>query len=257
MNNSGRTIQAVERTFEIIEVLRRCEGATVSQIADEVDLSSGTVHHHLTTLYEEGYVTKDDAEYRLSVRFIVLSGPVRDRYGLFRNGRKYIDRLASETGETARLVIEQSGYDVTIYQANGKLVDRPYGGLGHQEMLHTTAAGKVILAHSSDERLEAYLERRGLPGRTPNTISERDRLASELEAARANGVAHADEEHAEGQRCAAIPVFQNDDRLLGAISLCAPADRKSRTWFESDGEEQLRHTADTIKTVSTYSSWIE
>lgn len=257
MGKSGRTIQAVERTFEILEVLRQNGSRTVSEIAAEVGLSQGTVHHHLTTLFDAGYVTKGDAEYRLSKRFLVLGGPARDRDSLFRNGREHIDRLASETGETARLVVEQFGYSVTIYQAHGDEVEHPYGGLGHQEPLHTTAAGKVILAYASDDRFEAYLEQHGLSSRTSSTITDHERLEAELKTARADGLAYADEEHAEGRRCMTIPVFQNDDNLLGAISLCAPTDRKSQSWFESEAEERLRHTADTIKTVSTYSSWIE
>lgn len=255
MNNNGRTIRSVERTFDIIEVLRQRERATVSEIADAVDLSSGNAHHHLTTLYNTGYVDKDKGEYRLSVQFLGLGGPVRDQSNLFQHGREAVDQLAEKTGETVRLVTEQAGCGITIYQSTGKLVDGTCGGLGQQEMLHTTAAGKAILAHMPREQREACLNHQRLPQRTSNTITESDQLNEELDKVKADGVAFDDEEYTAGRGCIAAPVFQNDDQLLGAISLSAPMNRKDLSWFKSEGIDHLRHTSDLIKMFNIYTPW--
>lgn len=254
--NEGRTIQAVERTLEIVEVLRRRGGATTAEIAESVGLSPANVHHHLTTLHGEGYVEKESGEYELSPRFLILGGPPRDRLGLFRLGRDDIDQIVDETGETARLVVEQNGYGVTIYHSNGELVEEHFGGLGHQETLHSTASGKTILAHTPRETVEEWLDRRGLPERTRNTITSRERLYEELETVRQEGIAFDNEEHVEGRLCIAAPVLQDDDSLLGALSLSVSTDRKEMSWFESEGIEYLRNAAGAIKIFNTYAGWM-
>lgn len=256
-DDGGRTIQTLERTLEIIEELRKRDGAAVSELAEAVDLTPSNVHHHLTTLRNEGFVVKEDGEYRLSMRFIILGGPARDRLSLFELGRDDIDRLAAETGETARLVVEQSGYGVTVYQSSGDRVRSHYGGLGHQESLHSTASGKAILAHASDQYVEEWVKTHGLPERTPNTITDRDELFDELETIRQENIAFDDQEHVEGRRCVSAPVFQNDRELLGSISLSASVDRKDPSWFESEAIDHLTNAAGVIRMFNTYSSWVD
>lgn len=208
-DTGGRTIQTVERSFKIIEELRAREGATVSEVADAVDLTPANVHHHLTTLRNEGFVRKLDGEYQLTARFLVLGGPPRDKLPIFRIGRSDIDQLAVETGETARLVVEQAEYGLTVYQSSGELVDSHYGGLGHQEPLHSTASGKTILAHASEDYVEGWIDEHGLTAQTPNTITSREKLYEELETIRQEKVAFDNEEHVEGRRCVSAPVFQD------------------------------------------------
>lgn len=257
MNKERRTIKAVERTLDIIEVLHEREEATVSEIADAVDLSDSSIHHHLTTLSNNGYVTNKEGTYRLTERFLILGGPVRSRLDVFRTGREDIDQLAESTGETARFVIERAGYGITIYQTAGKMVEEYYSGLGQQEPLHSTAAGKAILACMSQEARNECLDRRELSKQTRNTITDRDQLEEELDQVSSRGIAIDNEEHIEGRRCVAVPILQDEEEVLGAISLSAPTSRKDQSWFESDGADALRHTAGVIKTFSKYSVWTE
>ncbi|MFD1572352.1 helix-turn-helix domain-containing protein [Halorubrum laminariae] len=58
MNDNIKT-KSVEKTFAIVEELREREGngAGVSELTDAVDIPKSTVHRHLSTLNELGYVT--------------------------------------------------------------------------------------------------------------------------------------------------------------------------------------------------------
>jgi DNA-binding IclR family transcriptional regulator len=62
---------------------------------------------------------------------------------------------------------------------------------------------------------------------TPNTITSARELREEIARIRAQGYALDLEEHEEGVRCAAAPVFGLDGRVAGSISVAAPVFRKS------------------------------
>jgi DNA-binding IclR family transcriptional regulator len=66
---------------------------------------------------------------------------------------------------------------------------------------------------------------RGMPPRTPNTITDPVRFKAQLWEVAQRGYALDDEENLEGVRCAAAPVFNLEGRLAGGISLSAPAMR--------------------------------
>lgn len=72
-DQSKNPVQAVQRTLDIVKCLCDTGGARVTEIANEVGISKGTVHRHLATLEQNGYAVKDGTEYRLGLRFIDLA----------------------------------------------------------------------------------------------------------------------------------------------------------------------------------------
>jgi IclR family acetate operon transcriptional repressor len=71
------------------------------------------------------------------------------------------------------------------------------------------------------------------PRHTPKTIVTRAAFEAELRRIRAAGYAIDDEEHIEGIRCIAMPVFGHTGEVLGSICTLGP---KSRMTYE-----RLRH----------------
>jgi len=63
------SVGATERSFRIIEQLGE-RGGGVSELAESLSISKSTVHNHLQTLRELGYVVQDGDEYRLGLQFL-------------------------------------------------------------------------------------------------------------------------------------------------------------------------------------------
>ena len=252
-DTGGTPIRSVDRTFRILEELKLEDSISISVLSERLDLPVSTVHHHLSTMRKHGYVTKHDGSYQITSYAVTLGGPARDRVPIFRYGRSDVDKLASETGETARLVIENRGYGITVYQAKGDNAEKTKTRLGTQEQLHSTAAGKAFLASVNKERTESIIQRQELRSYTENTITDRQTLYEELEMVRDRGVAYDLQERWLGTRCIAAPVVREDD-LLGAVSLSAPVSRKDQEWFESDAIDFIRNTTGVITLTSRYSS---
>ncbi|WP_129113794.1 IclR family transcriptional regulator [Halegenticoccus tardaugens] len=246
-----RTVKSAETTLKIIETLRRLDGAGVSELAEHVDRSPGTIHTYLATLRQHGYVVQEGSLYRLSFHFVTLGEHVRNHADLFRAGKDEIDRLAAETGECAHLIVEGNGYEVSLYESFG---DRAVGMEFYtqnrempREHLHCTASGKVILAHLPEHRSREIIDRLDFAPRTPNTIADEETLSEMLERVRERGFALNDEEEIQGMRAAAAPITDRDDAILGAVSLSAPVRRMEGDSFRREIPSRVVQVANIIE----------
>jgi DNA-binding IclR family transcriptional regulator len=253
---SDNAVKSVHRAMDVLEFLREHGDATVTEIANGIDISVSTAYNHLTTLSDREYVEREGDEYRIGVRFLAFGGAARRTDPLFRNGSRTLDELAARTDETARLVVDRAGYGITLCQSTGDRVRSPRTYTGIEETLHSTAAGKAILAHYDEETVEEVLETHGLPDRTERTITDRDELLADLERIRDRGVAFDIREHFEDVICVAGPIIQ-EGTVVGAVSLSAPTDRRDEAWLRSEAAAEIRNATGVIKVNSTYSSWVE
>lgn len=251
-DGGSRTIGAVDRTVSILEEIRTRNGAGVTELAEALDLSKGTVHHYLASLRKQDLLRKEDGAYRIGLQFLAYAGHARENETLFRSSKDEVDGLARETGETVRLVVESSGYGLTLYQSTGGNVDAPRTHVGEMNHLHTTAAGKALLATLPDEDVATIVSEYGLPEVTANTISEEDSLRTELERIRSKGMAFDDCERFEGTRCVASTLSTDSPDLLGAISVSAPVERMPKSTFRAEIPRALQDATERADPVDDY-----
>lgn len=253
--DATKTVKATETTLEILDALRRLDGAGITELSNHVDCSKSAIHHHLQTLRQQRYVLKDGTTYHLGLRFLGLGGRARTREQIYRFGKSEVDELAQEMSETVQVVVEEHGKGVYVYQSVDDHEDPIDTYLGMGIDLHSTAAGKCILAHMGEEYTEKVIETYGLDPNTPETITDRDELVEELRDVRENGIAFDDEEHLTGIRCVAAPVTSPRGTLLGAVSLSAPVERMDNETFRTIAPNKLQNTVGIIEANIGYSQW--
>lgn len=239
-------VKTTERSLELLEALRERDRAGVTELASTVEMGKSAVHNHLSTLEEHGYVIRESDGYRLSLKFLDLGGYLRSRMDLYRVAESEVDALARESGELVNLVVEEGGKVVYLRRSKGPQAVDLDTYVGRHVHMHSSALGKAILAQLPGERVEGIVDRHGLPGATPKTITDRATLAEELERSRERGFAVDDEERLEGLRCVAAPVRFAED-VTGAISVSAPTARMSDDWSENRFVEQVRGAANVIE----------
>jgi DNA-binding IclR family transcriptional regulator len=254
---TSRTIKSVEKTLAVLEALKETGGAGVTALSERVDMSPGSIHHYLASLEKHGYVTKRDGAYYVGARFLSLGGHARQQLAIYNESREKIDELATETGETARLVGNCQGHFLTLYQHS----DRPGRATntyeGFEEAPHSTAAGKAILAALPTETAEEIVAYHGLPSRTENTITDPAELDAELERVRSRGFAVDDEECFEGVLCLADSITTSNGAVHGAISVSAPVERIDRESFVDSTAPLLSNATGVVGISQTYSGWDE
>ncbi|WP_247730148.1 IclR family transcriptional regulator [Halovivax limisalsi] len=248
-----RTIQTTGTVFEVIESLRDLEGATVTELADQLDVAKSTAHAHVSALEEQEFVVKEGTEYRLSLQFLELGVHVRDQMELSHAAASQLTKLATETGEAVWLIVEEHGWAVYLDKAMGENALQVQSTIGERSHLHYLAAGKALLAYLPRERVEEIVERRGLPRRTSNTITDVDDLFAELDAIRERGYAFNENEEIEGVRGIGAPIRAND-RAVGAIGIGAPENRLRGERFREEVPNYLLGATNEIELRLTYAN---
>ncbi|MFB9807093.1 IclR family transcriptional regulator [Haladaptatus pallidirubidus] len=239
-------IKSTALSFDILETVHDLDGATLPEIADYFSKPKSTVHDHLKTLVNIGYLVQDGRTYRVSIKFLNLGGRARIKSPLFQVAEREIQQLADDMGEHANLMVEENGLGIFLYKVKGSQSVNLDTYEGMEVYLHTTAMGKAILAEFSEERRDQIIDQYGLPAVTENTITDRDQLDEELRMIRDRGYAVDNEERVEGVRCVAAPIMSGSD-VVGAVSISAPRSRMSGKKFEDDIPTEVLSTVNVIE----------
>jgi len=218
--------KTTQRSLAIAERLMELDGATLSDVSAEMDLAKSTAYAHLETLRDGGYLVKEDGTYHVGLQFLNLGGYAATRKRSYKLAREKVRQIADATNERAQFIVEENGvgYYVFIDSESTMAVEtdvRP----GKLTFLHTTAAGKAILANLPRRRVEEIVESRGLPGQTERTITDPAALFEELELVRERGYAYNRSERVEKQWAVGVPVVGPGGTVVGGLSVSGPEHR--------------------------------
>jgi IclR family mhp operon transcriptional activator len=172
---SIRPIRALMRGLDALTVLNLRDGATVSEVAQEIRLPRTTVYRILETLCNAGFVIRDAADdrYRLTIEVRTLSGGFDDESWVTHIAKPFIHDLCREIVWPVSIAT-LSGSTMVVRESTdheSPLAIERYSA-GFRAPLLTTAAGRVYLAHCPAPQREAMVEM------LARTHKEADRAAS-------------------------------------------------------------------------------
>lgn len=219
---SQSTIKSISNTFRIVEAMTELEEPRITELADQTGLTKSTVHKHLATLVNEGYVVKDEEKYQLGSRFLDIGGHVREDVYNTGNIKKRIKHLADESDLVAHFAVEEHGQAIVLYREGGQQDLPTRSRIGKRMPMHQTAYGKSILAHLPEDRIEEIIENHGFSIATEKTVIDREELYEELAEVREQGYAINDEESTKGLKAIGAPVLLNGETVFGACSIAGP-----------------------------------
>ena len=240
-------IRSTAVSFRIFDRIRDRDGLTLTELVEELDRPTSTVHDHLQTLTDLGYLVREGDEYVIGTKFLELGGYARSRSRLCRIAESEIQDLALDTGDHANLMVEEHGLGVFLLKRKGDEALALDTYEGKRVPLHTTALGKSMLASMDEDRLDGIIERHGLPAATECTVTDEDELRAELEVIRKRGYATDDEERLEGIRCVAAPIRTADDAVVGAVSVSGIKSRMRGDHFHEEVPQKVQNTVNVIE----------
>src|SRR5271154_570237 len=159
--DSTRPIRALTRGLDALTVLNLRDGATVSEVAQEIRLPRTTVYRILETLCGAGFAYRDakDERYRLTIRVRGLSGGFNDETWVTQIAKPIIDTLCNEIIWPVSIAT-LSGTQMMLREATDHstpLAIERYSA-GFQLPLLTSAAGRIHLAFCPPARRDALIE---------------------------------------------------------------------------------------------------
>jgi IclR family acetate operon transcriptional repressor len=215
-------VQSLVRAFGLLDALaKHDDGLTLTEVAKLAILPRSTAHRLLTTMDALRYVEFDSSTNRwmIGVQAFALGSAFVQVRDLGRLGRPIMRSLMIEANEVVNIAVSDT--EGVRYVGQVRPVDQRAGTCqpGIHLPMHTTASGKVLLAHWNSPELDSFLDGRPLARRTYSSIVEKNALVSQLGQIRTQGFAIDDEENSTGMRCVAAPVFDRNNRVRASLSI--------------------------------------
>ncbi|MGE3363186.1 MAG: IclR family transcriptional regulator [Rhizobiaceae bacterium] len=214
-------VKSVHLAFEVLEAVAFEPGEIgVSELANKLQTTKGTVFRHLQTLVERGYLIQNAAtqRYRVGARAYLIGRAAAERVDIITGSQDALRSLRDETGETVVVSSLSNRGNIVMNTMIGKSPLEIGVKVGSMLEPHATAQGKAVLAFDS-QGLIKQLRRRGLVGLTPYTVTDIDELERQLEAVRTRGYATAAEEMLLGISALAAPVMDGSGKTVGSIAI--------------------------------------
>jgi DNA-binding IclR family transcriptional regulator len=224
----AKTIQSVDRAASLIKAIADSpHPPTVNELATACGLNRSTTWRLLATLDGHGLIERDPVSQRYSLGYAFLRiAAGADVDPLVRRGRPVLEQLAQDTGEATNLAVARRFSLVYVDQVDPPHVMAP-NWYGRTVPLHATSTGKAYLAFLPAEEQEAVLPRR-LDRYTGTTVTDRRRLAQELETVRRDGYAVCVGELEESLFGASAPVLSEQGRPVAIVSVWGTEHRLPR-----------------------------
>ncbi|MDS0476934.1 IclR family transcriptional regulator [Natrinema sp. 1APR25-10V2] len=248
--NTDGLVNSDRRLLEIIAALQELDGAGVTEISEYTGMNTSTVHKHLKTLHHEQFVQKHETEYHLGLKFLDLGRYLQDKTELIAVAEDHLRDLADRVDELVSLSVKEYDYGVYLRSCNDKYdiqaaTDRKIGQSRFD--LHTSSAGKSILAELDDEQVESIVAEHGLEAQTETTITDPETLFAELETIRNKGFALNRGERIEGVWAIGSGFYSPLGDRYAAISITCPKHRLTTDEIREEYAEELLSTINEIE----------
>ncbi len=215
---------SLRRALSVLEHVRDHAGAgqglSLTRLAEALGLSKSTVLRLTAPLIETKLLDRDrkTGAYRLGHGALHLGQAYLATLDLRTVAARESYRLMCEVRETVHLVVYDPPEVVYIDKVENETTVRMASRVGSRAPVYRTAVGKAILAWQPEEDVEKVVAA-GMPPMTRYTITDADRLRTELGRIRQRGYAVDDRENEPEVRCVAAPIFNHADAVTSAISV--------------------------------------
>lgn len=194
-------------------------------------LPKSTSHRLLASLAREGLVDFDEPHqrYRLGLKILTWAAKTWNHIDVATAAQDEMALLNAEVDEQVSLAV-LDGVEVVYVKATSshqqlKIVASQ---VGDREPAHCTAVGKAILAHLPEAQFCNLKDSLSLKGFTQNTITDHAEFELEIIHIREQGFAFSDREMHDMVHGIAAPIFNFEDRVVGALNIWAPVFRIDR-----------------------------
>jgi DNA-binding IclR family transcriptional regulator len=207
---------------------------TANFLCHALDIDKSTMSRLVTTLIKENFV-----EYKENSKEIQLSDFMKSvtqkesREKIISNTQTLLDEVFYLTSEAAYIGIYDDNALLILNQVDkSNRVLKTRNSVGLHLPLHTNAFGKIVLAFSNIDITTLELKKY-----THRTFTSTTKLQKELELIRERGYAIGNEEHEYGLKSLAVPYFNANNQLLGAIGISGLAIRLPKETLHSFGQK--------------------
>jgi DNA-binding IclR family transcriptional regulator len=233
MNSQDPPPKSIPSSLRLLAVLEEVASAglplTPTEANVRLQLPKPTIHRLFATLEEEGFLQRDidGRGFAPGHRLRTLSGGVLSSLRIRTARLTILRNLSAAIGETCNLALPAREAMLYLERVETKWPLRIQLPIGSKVPFYCTASGKMYLSTLPKSHLKRYAENEKMTRLTPNTITDPAALLDEVAQTAAQGYGIDREEFMECMIALAVPINDQQGRLVATLSFQAPTQRFS------------------------------
>lgn len=227
-SSSDKTIPTNLRLLLLLEEIARVGVPMTPTAANEVmGLPKPTIHRLFHRLEEEGFLQRDidGRSYAAGQRLRKMAVNVLSSSRLRTVRLAVLNALTEDVEETCNIATPERDGMVYLDRVETKWPLRIQLPIGTKVPFHCTASGKMYLSSLAPHLLARFLSASILDDHTEKTITDPQAMQEEIAQIREQGYSTDNEEFMEGMVAIAVPIWDNQNRLMSTLSIHAPDKR--------------------------------
>ncbi|WP_183604916.1 IclR family transcriptional regulator [Rhizobium fabae] len=197
----------------------------ITEIAAELGISKSSTHALVTSLTEIGLLEREDSRrVRLGHKMLGFGETVLAGSEVFNSMRDLLNELMQKMGRSVYLAVKEGKNIVYVNRLQGSsAVPASLGSATSTLPPHASAAGKILLAHQTQDDIRRIVDSQGLKRFTKMTLTSELALAQELNVVKRQGYALSNGEFVSDLYCVAAPVRDHNNQVVAAMGIGATA----------------------------------
>ncbi len=241
-------VKSADRVLTLLEYLADVKSASFGAIVNDLELPNSSAHQLLQTVLHRGFIAFEEStrSFRLGFRLWEIAQSYAMDGDLATLAQPLMDELTATTMETVQLAKLDGLQNVYLAISESPHPMKLVSAVGMRLASHATGLGKVLLGGLDDDELKRRLGGVELEKYTDRTITDPQRLLTEIRRIRNRGYGEDNEEYVRGCRCVAMPVRDSRGDVVAALSVSVPTPRYNQK-VARDVREALRGTVSRLE----------
>lgn len=237
-------VESVDRAMRVIELLEELPTRSLTELAGHLGVAPSTAHRLLSTMAHRQVVQQDPDTKAWSLGSALVQAGLAAvaRLDVRRVARPELEALSRALDETVHLARLDGDHVLFLDTVESTRAVRVTDRTGVRLPAHSTASGKVLLAHLGRSELRRLLPER-LAAVTPRTRTSRASLERELATIRRRGYAVNIAESERGLTAVAAAVLDHDTTPPTSITVSLPSEHVPRAEVERIGHRVVATAA--------------
>ncbi|MCL1790502.1 MAG: IclR family transcriptional regulator [Peptococcaceae bacterium] len=215
-------VQSLARALHLIEVMTDFkQEISVTDLSNKLGWPKSTTYGILSTLRDYRYIDQSPTtgRYKIGVRFFEIGNIVSRTWDIRNVAVPHMLKLNAIIGEIVQLATEDHGDVLYLEKVDTTKTLNIVSEPGDRLPMHCSGLGKVLLAYRNSAEINYILSHKGMPAKTPQTITDPAELKKQLELIRQQNLAIDDREIMDDICCVASPIFDNEGKVKFALSV--------------------------------------
>ena len=216
------------RTLLILEAVAASDRPlSPTEINRDIGLPKQSIHRLCQTLVEEGFLIREVSGKKLEAapRTLRMARGLTTSRHLNIARHQVLTSISAATKETVNFVVPEFDGMTYLDRVETDWIFRIELPIGSRVPFHCTASGKCYLASLDAKQFNDVVGTIRFEPRTPNTITSKEQLQSEIQVVRERGYAIDNEELFRDMCALAVPVNDSDGKFLAALAYHGPTQR--------------------------------